>query len=88
MLQKLLTHLQTRSGPISREALSAELGLPPETIDALLLLLLSKGWLEELRPAQAGETCPACDDCPLTANCGLSATFQERFYRLKSKYPA
>lgn len=84
MLQKLLNHLQTHPGPVSREALSAELSLPPKTIDALLLLLLSKGRLEEILPLQGEAACTSCEDCPLTPQCGLNGVFQERYFRIPS----
>lgn len=76
MLQEILLLFRQANGrPLSKEAVRAELDLPPEVLDHMLSTLARRG-----RLVAVSNGCDGCDICPLKPVCaGVPAPAQKAY---------
>lgn len=78
MLQEILTVFRQAEGqPLSKEALRAQLDLPPEVLDHMLHTLLRRG-----RLVTTTSGCNGCAVCPLKPVCATVPAPTQRAYAL------
>ena len=82
MLQELLTLIREAQGlPISRDAITAQLGLAPDVVEHMLWLLVQRGRLSVVE-----EGCVGCDACPLKRYCAGAPAMGVRGYIARERW--
>ncbi len=78
MLQEILALFhQYQGAPLSKEAISARLDIPPAVLEQMLQTLVRRGRLVEIE-----DGCTGCTVCPLQKYCAAAPTVNPRGYAL------
>lgn len=82
MLQNLINLLEKYPNQLTQEQICQHLEVSPQSLQAMLDILVRKGRLET-NSLQAQGTCTiSCRDCPVLEHCALTNNCQETFYRV------
>jgi hypothetical protein len=83
VLQELLDLLEEYPTQMTQEQLCARLGVNPQSLQAMLDILVRKGRLASDPLRETGGCSVPCRDCPVMEHCALTNDMQETFYRVK-----
>ena len=78
MLQEILALFHQHQGaPLSKEAISARLDIPPAVLEQMLRTLVQRGRLIEIE-----DGCTGCATCPLQKYCAVTPAITPKGYAL------